>query len=104
MFQYSALGFNTHRIHFDRDYAREVEGHPDLVVNGGLATLLATEYLRRDLSLTLTSLAARHFAPLYVGRPMTIHLQRVATGQGTILLLDDGGIVAAELAVTFDEL
>jgi 3-methylfumaryl-CoA hydratase len=104
LFQYSALGFNTHRIHFDRDYARGVEGHPDLVVNGGLATLLATEYLRRDLSLTLTSLYARHLAPLYVRRPLTILLQRVATGQGTIFLVDGDGIVAAELAVTFDEL
>jgi 3-methylfumaryl-CoA hydratase len=104
LFQYSALGFNTHRIHFDRDYARGVEGHPDLVVNGGLATLLATEFLRRDLSLMLTSLSARHLAPLYVGRPLTILLQRLATGQGSIFILDGDGIVAAELAVTFDEL
>ena len=49
LFQYSALGFNSHRIHIDRDHAREVEGFPDLVVNGGLATLLLTEFLRRDL-------------------------------------------------------
>jgi 3-methylfumaryl-CoA hydratase len=104
LFQYSALGFNTHRIHFDRDYAREVEGHPDLVVNGGLATLLATEFLRLDLSLHLTSLSARHLAPLYVNRPMTIHLQTRATGQGTVRLLDDSGSLAAELAVTYHDL
>jgi 3-methylfumaryl-CoA hydratase len=47
LFQYSALGFNSHRIHLDRSHAREVEGFPDLVVNGGLATLLLTEFLRR---------------------------------------------------------
>ena len=42
LFQYSSLGFNSHRIHIDRSYARDVEGFPDLVVNGGLATLLLT--------------------------------------------------------------
>lgn len=104
LFQYSALGFNTHRIHFDRDYAREVEGHPDLVVNGGLATLLATEYLRADLRLMVNSLTARHMAPLYVNRPMTIHLQRHTGGIGKILLLDSDGIIAADLAVTFNGL
>ncbi|MCP6135008.1 hypothetical protein NL393_38110, partial [Klebsiella pneumoniae] len=46
LFQYSALGFNSHKIHLDRDYARTVEGFPDLVVNGGLTALLLTEYLR----------------------------------------------------------
>lgn len=104
LFQYSALGFNTHRIHFDRDYARTVEGHPDLVVNGGLATLLATEFLRSDLRLQPRTLTARHLAPLYVNRPMTIHVQNLADGQANILLLDSDGIVAAELAVTCEHL
>jgi len=41
LFRYSALTFNTHRIHYDRPYATEVEGYPGLVVQGPLqATLL----------------------------------------------------------------
>lgn len=100
LFQYSALGFNTHRIHFDRDHAK-AEGHPDLVVNGGLATLLATEFLIRDLGLRPASLTARHMAPLYVNRPMTILVPEVPD---RVLLLDDEGILAAELVMTFDEL
>ena len=41
LFRYSALTFNGHRIHYDRRYAREVEGYPGLVVHGPLiATLL----------------------------------------------------------------
>ena len=57
LFHYSALGFNSHRIHLDRDFARQTEGFPDLVVNGGLATLLLTELLRNELrgALTVTS-------------------------------------------------
>jgi 3-methylfumaryl-CoA hydratase len=41
LFRYSALTFNTHRIHYDRRYAMDVEGYPGLVVHGPLiATLL----------------------------------------------------------------
>ncbi len=41
LFRYSALTYNGHRIHYDRRYATEVEGYPDLVVHGPLlATLL----------------------------------------------------------------
>jgi hypothetical protein len=40
-FRYSAVTFNTHRIHYDRRYAMEVERYPGLVVHGPLiATLL----------------------------------------------------------------
>ncbi len=41
LFRYSALTFNTHRIHYDRRYAMDVEGYAGLVVHGPLiATLL----------------------------------------------------------------
>jgi 3-methylfumaryl-CoA hydratase len=104
LFQYSALGFNTHRIHFDRDYATRVEGHPDLVVNGGLATLLATEFLRVDLGKTVKSLSARHMAPLYVNRPLTILMTEPSETGAKVLLMDNAGVIAAELEVTFDDL
>jgi 3-methylfumaryl-CoA hydratase len=72
LFQYSALGFNSHRIHLDRQHAREVEGFPDLVVNGGLSTLLLTEFLRQDLGVVPTSYSVRHLAPLYCNRMLTM--------------------------------
>jgi 3-methylfumaryl-CoA hydratase len=41
LFRYSAATFNGHRIHYDVDYCRQVEGYPGLVVHGPLlATLL----------------------------------------------------------------
>jgi 3-methylfumaryl-CoA hydratase len=41
LFRYSAATFNGHRIHYDADYCRDVEGYPGLVVHGPLiATLL----------------------------------------------------------------
>src|SRR3989338_211637 len=75
LFQYSALGFNTHRIHFDRDYATRVK-----------------------------TLTARHLAPLYVNRPLTIVAPDLTAPEVRLHLLDEGGSVAAELGITLDEL
>ena len=46
LFRFSALTYNAHRIHYDRDFAIS-EGHPDLLVHGPLQALLMTEALRR---------------------------------------------------------
>jgi len=48
LFRFSALTYNGHRIHYDRDYARDVEGYPGLVVHGPLQALLMTEAVRRQ--------------------------------------------------------
>lgn len=76
LFQYSALGFNSHKIHIDRAHARDVEGFPDLVVNGGLATLLLTEFLRKDVLVVPSAIRVRHLAPLYCGRTVTLAADR----------------------------
>jgi len=36
LFRYSALTYNGHRIHYDRDYAMQVEGYDGLIVHGPL--------------------------------------------------------------------
>jgi 3-methylfumaryl-CoA hydratase len=92
LFQYSALGFNSHKIHLDRDYARNIEGLPDLVVNGGLATLLLTEFIRVDLGLKIKEIKLKHIAPLYCNRPLTIAFE-----QGEIKIYDDNNEVAVEI-------
>jgi 3-methylfumaryl-CoA hydratase len=46
LFRFSALTFNSHRIHYDRDYASS-EGYPGLVVHGPLQALLMSEVFRR---------------------------------------------------------
>jgi 3-methylfumaryl-CoA hydratase len=75
LFQYSALGFNSHKIHLDRDYARNVEGLPDLIVNGGLSTLLMTEFARNELGMNLSEIKVKHLSPLYCNRPLNIVLE-----------------------------
>ena len=49
LFRYSALTFNSHRIHYDRSYATEVEGYPGLIVHGPLIATLLVDLLRRSL-------------------------------------------------------
>lgn len=47
LFRYSALTFNGHRIHYDRDYVTKVEGYPGLVFHGPLQAALLVEFCAR---------------------------------------------------------
>ena len=49
LFRYSALRFNSHRIHYDRKYAMEVEGAPGLIVQSSLLGQLLIELCREHL-------------------------------------------------------
>ncbi|PZR07464.1 MAG: hypothetical protein DI532_23540 [Azospirillum brasilense] len=98
LFQYSALGFNSHRIHLDRDFARNTEGFPDLVVNGGLATLLLTEFLRTEVGVAPAAMTARHTAPLFCGRPMLLGAEAVED-KWLLRALDDAGRLAVDIEV-----
>ncbi len=72
LFRYSALTSNGHRIHYDADYVRDVEGYPGLVVHGPLT---ATLLMRLAVSLTsaaLTEFSFRAVSPLFVTEPFTI--------------------------------
>ena len=63
LFRYSALTFNGHRIHYDIDYARDVEGYDGLVVHG---PLLAQHLMlmARDLIGPLAQFSYRAASPL----------------------------------------
>ncbi|MEM8659263.1 MAG: MaoC family dehydratase N-terminal domain-containing protein, partial [Pseudomonadota bacterium] len=47
LFRYSALTFNSHRIHYDRDYAMQHEGYDGLVLQAPLAATLMLDALMR---------------------------------------------------------
>jgi 3-methylfumaryl-CoA hydratase len=48
LFRFSALTYNGHRIHYDRDYARDVEGYAGLVVHGPLQAMMMAEAARAE--------------------------------------------------------
>ena len=46
LFRFSALTYNAHRIHYDREYATQVEGYPGLLIHGPLQALAMAEAAR----------------------------------------------------------
>ena len=81
LFRYSALTFNGHRIHYDRAYAREQEGYPDLVVHGPLtATLLQRLALDHGAGRALARFDFRGVTPLFVGRTFLLEGRQAEDG------------------------
>lgn len=73
LFRISALTMNSHRIHYDRGYATEVEGYPGLVVHGTLTNMLLLDLLRRQLpDATLETFHVRAVSPLFDTDDFTI--------------------------------
>jgi 3-methylfumaryl-CoA hydratase len=77
LFRFSALTYNAHRIHYDRDYATSVEGYPGLVVHGPLqAMLLADAAARAFPDRTVTRFAFRSTAPAFDPHPLHLRVRR----------------------------
>jgi 3-methylfumaryl-CoA hydratase len=73
LFRYSALTFNSHRIHYDRDYCREVEGYPGLVVHGQLTASFMLDLLHEYApNQTIKSFSFRALTALYDHQPFQI--------------------------------
>jgi 3-methylfumaryl-CoA hydratase len=69
LFRFSALTFNSHRIHYDHPYVTQVEGYPGLVVHGPLLALLALEVPRRSMpDRRVTAFSYRLSRPAFAGR------------------------------------
>jgi 3-methylfumaryl-CoA hydratase len=82
LFRFSAVTFNSHRIHYDADYATAVEHYPGLVVHGPLTAMLLAESASRQLGRPLRSFAYRASSPLFVDQPITIDGVRAAGPKG----------------------
>lgn len=73
LFRFSALTFNAHRIHYDRDYAMKAEGYPGLVVQGPLtAMLLMDHYLAKHPRADIFRFEFRAEKPLFDGAPFEL--------------------------------
>ncbi|MDR5752409.1 MULTISPECIES: MaoC family dehydratase N-terminal domain-containing protein [unclassified Caballeronia] len=74
LMRYSALTFNSHRIHYDRPYAMQDEGYPGLVVHGPLlATLLMEELRSAHPERTVRSFEFKAVSPLFDTAPFTVN-------------------------------
>ena len=101
LFRYSALTFNGHRIHYDRDYATTEEGYGGLVVQGPLtATLLLDSLWREAPDIQLKSLSFRGVRPLLDDSPITLQGRR-GDNSAELWALDAGGALAMTVSVSF---
>jgi 3-methylfumaryl-CoA hydratase len=102
LFRYSALTFNGHRIHYDHPYVTETEGYPNLVMNGGLTTLLTLELAREHGPSPLAFVASRNVRPMFVNRPITFCGEPSADKKTAKLwAMDDTGAVALSADAEF---
>ncbi len=96
LFRYSALTGNGHRIHYDLDYARDVEGYPGLIVHGPLqATWLAA--LVHDRA--LRSFEFRGQRPAFHDRALTLEARPGGDGAALRSLDEDGAICMQAKAI-----
>ena len=73
LFRYSALRFNSHRVHYDRDFAVREEGLPGLMVQAALIALLLLEMCRQEVpGHRITAFAPRTRHPVYDTAPFTL--------------------------------
>lgn len=72
LFRYSAVTSNAHRIHYDAGYARDVEGYPDLVVQGPLVATLLLQLASDHGERAPTGFEFRILRPMFVHLPVTL--------------------------------
>lgn len=105
LFRFSALRFNSHRIHYDRDYCTKVEKLPGLVVQTSLISQLMIEMCRRELpARRLASFDFKTFRQIYDTGSFTIAGNPAADGREAELWAEDGeGRVAMTATAKFAE-
>jgi 3-methylfumaryl-CoA hydratase len=83
LFRFSALTFNSHRIHYDRTWAMQVEGYPGLVVHGPLTTTLLIDFARdQNPGKQIASYATQARAPLFDTAPFELRGRPATSGRG----------------------
>lgn len=101
LFRYSALTFNSHRIHYDQPYATSVEGYRGVVVHGPLIASMLLDLAAQEFGQNaLMRFSMRAVTPAFAGKPL--HL--VASVDGCVVslaaLANDGQtIMSAEAEI-----
>ena len=75
LFRYSALTFNGHRIHYDLDYCRNIEGYSNLVIHGPLNATLLAGFAEEIGGKTLREFNYRGLSPALLGETITFSAQ-----------------------------
>ena len=100
LFRYSALTFNSHRIHYDRRYVTETEGYPGLVVHGPLIATLLIDLLRRNTDRAVAMFRFRAVSPLFDIAAFSVHGAQGADGVVSLWASNATGQLAMEAEAT----
>lgn len=93
LFRYSALTFNSHRIHYDLDYATREEGYPGLVVHGPLIATLLLDALRRTRpEARVMKFSFRAVAPTFHIDPFSVHGRLIGGGKARLWAEKSGAL------------
>lgn len=110
LFRFSALTFNPHKIHYSLPWARDVEGHRDIVVHGPL-NLISILDLWRDtkgrgqgksvcdaMEVVPRGISYRATSPLYAGDEYKIVLEEDGD-LAKVQILGPGGVVSMKAEI-----
>ncbi len=102
LFRYSALTWNSHRIHYDRDYVTGREGYPGLIVHGPLLATLMLNQLRYHLPearVTGFTFAARR--PVFDASAFTV-AGACEGNAAAVWVADSDGMLAMDGSASFE--
>jgi 3-methylfumaryl-CoA hydratase len=100
LFRYSALTYNGHRIHYDVDYCREIEGYPNLVVHGPLIVTLLLDLCMKH-GRPLQRFSYRAVSTLFLPYPFAVNLKMESDLSAKLWASNHEGALAVEADASF---
>lgn len=90
------MTFNSHKIHYSKDWCQAVEGHRNLVVHGPLNLINILNFWRdvRGGDATPKKIAYRATSPLYANEDYRIVMQDEANKVTEVKIVDSYGQIS----------
>jgi 3-methylfumaryl-CoA hydratase len=99
LFRFSALTYNSHRIHYDETFARDEEGYEERLVHGPLMAIMLMDHYRQNASeKRVREFAFRAKQPVFVNTDFDLCLTLTTNGGNLSLQCGEKG-VAMEASV-----
>ncbi|KAH7346564.1 hypothetical protein BKA65DRAFT_398843 [Rhexocercosporidium sp. MPI-PUGE-AT-0058] len=101
LFRFSALTFNGHKIHYSKEWCREVEGHRGLVVHGPLNLINMLNFWRdiRGGDATPKKITYRATNPLYAGEAYRIVMGEEVQKVTEVKIVDSYGQMSMQATI-----
>lgn len=105
LFRFSALTFNSHRIHYDRNYAVNVEGYAGLVVHGPLLATQLAQFAEKNFETSdrrLGSFSFKAVSPIVDTQNYTLCAgNKNSDGRVPLWIIKDNGVLAMRAEAQF---